>query len=137
MARRVLIALLVSAGIACFLGSTGTLPVPAGKLPFFRWRASARVPQRVLTFAERMAYQRAIEEVYWRHRIGPRSRGERPDPKPSLDAVLSQAQLEKKVADYLGKSQALEDYQQLPITAEQLQGEMNRMAKHTKQPEVL
>ena len=46
-----------------------------------------------LTFAERVAYQRAIEDVYWRHRIWPR---ERPDRKPSLDAVMSQAQLERK-----------------------------------------
>ena len=61
----------------------------------------------------------------------------RPDPKPSLDAVMSQAQLEKKVKDYLHNSQALEDYWQRPITAEQLQAEMDRMAKHTKQPEVL
>ena len=80
-----------------------------------------------------MSYQRAIEEVYWRHRIWPK---ERPDPKPSLDAVMSQAQLEKKVKDYLRNSQALEDYWQRPITAEQLQAEMDRMAKHTKQPEV-
>ena len=50
---------------------------------------------------------------------------------------MSQAQLEKKVTDYLRKSQALEDYWQRPITGEQLQAEMDRMAKHTKQPEVL
>ncbi len=50
---------------------------------------------------------------------------------------MSQAQLEKKVEDYLRKSQALEDYWHRPITAEQLQAEMDRMAKHTKQPEVL
>ena len=86
------------------------------------------------TFAERVAYQRAIEDVYWRHRIWPR---ERPDPKPSLDAVMSQAQLESKVHDYLRKSQALEDYWQQPITAEQLQTEIDRMAHHTRQPEVL
>jgi N-acetylneuraminic acid mutarotase len=41
------------------------------------------------------------------------------------------------VADYLRKSQALEGYWQRPITAEQLQAEMDRMAQHTKQPEVL
>ena len=96
--------------------------------------ASAIQRNSTLTFAERVAYQRAIEEVYWRHRIWPK---ERPDPKPSLDAVMSQAQLEKKVADYLRNSQALEDYWQRPITAEQLQAEMDRMAQHTKQPEVL
>src|SRR4030095_10479818 len=89
---------------------------------------------RTLSFAERVAYQQAIEEVYWRHRIWPK---ERPDPKPSLDAVMSQAQLEKKVTDYLHNSQALEDYWQQPIGAEQLQAEMVRMAQYTKQPEVL
>ena len=96
--------------------------------------APSNLSQRTLTFAERVAYQRAIEDVYWRHRIWPK---ERPDPKPSLDAVMSQAQLEKKVEDYLRNSQALEDYWQRPITAEQLQAEMDRMAQHTKQPEVL
>jgi N-acetylneuraminic acid mutarotase len=90
--------------------------------------------QRALSFEEQVAHQRAIEEVYWRHRIWPT---ERSDPKPDLDAVMSHAQLEKKVADYLRSSQAFEDYWQRPITAEQLQAEMDRMAQHTKQPEVL
>ena len=92
---------------------------------------------RALSFAERLAFQRAIEGVYWRHRIWPRNGGENPDPKPSLDAVMSQAQLENKVAGYLHDSLVLEDYWHRPITAEQLQGEMDRMARNTKQPEVL
>ena len=78
---------------------TGTL------LAFFHPEAPAKASHPAgagLTFAERVAYQRAIEDVYWRHRIWPR---ERPDPKPSLDAVMSQAQLEKKVEDYLRKSE--------------------------------
>ena len=62
---------------------------------------------------------------------------ERPDPKPSLDAVMSEAQLEKKVKSYLRNSEALEDDWQRPITAEQLQTEMDRMAQNTRQPEVL
>src|SRR5437899_8356871 len=90
--------------------------------------------RRTLTFEERVSYQRAIEDVYWRHRIWPK---ENADAKPSLAAVMSQKQLEKKVNDYLRNSQALEDYWQRPITAEQLQAEMDRMAEHTKQPEVL
>ena len=96
--------------------------------------AATGLSQRILSFEERVAYQRAIEEVYWRHRIWP---NQRPDPKPSLDAVMSQAQLERKVADYLRNSQALEDYWQRPITAEQLQTEMERMAQHTRQPDLL
>src|SRR5206468_9209395 len=89
---------------------------------------------RAFSFAERVSFQRAIEDVYWRHRIWPK---ENPAPKPSLDAVMSQAQLEDKVADYLRDSLALEDRWQKPITAEQLQAEMDRMARDTKQPEVL
>src|SRR5882762_1700635 len=111
------------------LVSVSTIPFALGQ-----WQARG---ERTLTFAERVAYQRAIEDVYWRHRTWPRDGGERPDPKPSLDAVISQAQLEKKVSDYLRNSQALEDYWQRPITAEQLQAEMDRMATHTRQPEVL
>ncbi len=87
-----------------------------------------------LTFAERVVYQRIIEDVYWRHRIWPK---ENPDPKPSLEAVMTQAQLENKVVNYLRNSQALEDYWQQPITADELQAEMDRMAHHTRQPEVL
>src|SRR4051794_13886562 len=120
---------LLTCAAACLI----IVPMVSG-LAFFRADASAKHSQRTLTFAERVAYQRAIEEVYWRHRICPK---ERPDPKLSLDAVMSQAQLERKVHDYLRKSQALQYYWQQPITSEQLQAEMNRMAKHTKQPEVL
>ena len=103
-------------------------------LTFTCSETSAKTADRALTFEERVAYQQAIEEVYWRHRIWPK---ERSDPKPSLDTILSQAQLEKKVTDYLRNSQALQDYWQRPITPEQLQAEMDRMAMHTKQPEVL
>src|SRR6266516_580310 len=129
---RVLVGLLLCAETACFI----LIPIRSG-LAFLHPQAPSNPAAAGLTFEERVSYQRAIEDVYWRHRIWPRDRGERPDPKPSLDAVMSQAQLEKKVADYLHNSQALEDYWQRPITAEQLQAEMDRMAQHTKQPEVL
>ena len=103
-------------------------------LAFFRPEAPAKISKRTLAFAQRVSYQRAIEEVYWQHRIWPAANA---GPKPSLDKVMSQAQIEKKVEDYLRNSQALEDYWQRPITTEQLQAEMDRMAQHTKQPEVL
>jgi hypothetical protein len=83
---------------------------------------------------DRVAYQRAIEEVYLQHRIWPKANA---SPKPPLDKVMSQAQIEKKVEDYLRNSQALEDYWQRPITPDQLQAEMERIASHTKQPGVL
>src|SRR5438105_4982505 len=124
---RTLTALLLCAGAACSV-------LTGASLAFFRPDVTAKVSNRTLTFAERVSYQRAIEGVYWRHRIWPK---ERPDPKPSLDQAMPPAQLEKKVEDYLRNSQALEDYWQQPLSAEQLQAEMERMAQHTKQPEVL
>ncbi len=124
--HRVSIVLVLSAVAASI--AAGTV------LPFFHPEAPAKDSNRRLTFEERVSYQRAIEDVYWRHRIWPK---ENPDPKPSLDAVMSQAQLENKVASYLRDSLALEDPWQKPITAEQLQAEMDRMARNTKQPEVL
>src|SRR5437762_11911918 len=87
-----------------------------------------------LSFADRVAYQRAIEDVYWQHRIWPKANA---GPKPPLGKVMTQAEIEKKVEDYLRNSQALEDYWQRPITPEQLQAEMDRMARQTKQPDVL
>src|SRR5262252_8243619 len=93
-----------------------------------------RTASRSLTFEQRVAYQYAIEEVYWRHRIWPK---ENPTQKPLLDAVMTQRQIEKKVGGYLRNSQALEDCWQRPITSEQLQAEMDRIARHTKQPDVL
>src|SRR5215216_493124 len=72
---RALFALLLSS-VVCFAVS-GTL------LALFRPESATNVSQRSLTFAERVAYQRAIEDVYWRHRMWPK---ERPDAKPSLEA---------------------------------------------------
>src|SRR5881392_1799431 len=123
LGSRALIALLVCASAGCSLLASFLAPA-----------TPAKVLHRTLTFEERVAYQRAIEEVYWRHRIWPK---ENANAKPSLDAVMSQAQLENKVADYLRESQALEDHSQRPITAKDLQAEMDRMAQHTRQPEVL
>ena len=124
---RVLIALLVCAAAAFLMvGGTG--------LAGFRPQAPVTVSKRTLTFAERVFYQRAIEEVYWGHRIWPK---ENLRPKPSLDEVMSATQMEQKVEDYLRDSQALEVYSQTPIAPEQLQAEMERMARNTKQPEVL
>ena len=125
--RRAL-ATLVICGAACSI-LAGTL------LAFFRSELpTTTTSKRTLTFAERVAYQQAIEEVCWHHRIWPK---ENLNPKPSLDAVMSQAELENKVAGYLRNSRALEDYWQRPISAQQLQAEMDRMALDTKQPEVL
>jgi N-acetylneuraminic acid mutarotase len=89
---------------------------------------------RQLSFVDRVAYQYAIEGVYWRHRIWPK---ENARPKPPLDEVISPEQVQQKVKNYLRNSQLLAEHWQRPITSEQLQGEMERMARDTKQPAAL
>ena len=125
--KRVAIALLSA---ACWIVAGTVLAFFHDETPtkaFYRTAAG-------LTFADRVATQRAIEEVYWRHRIWPT---ENSKPKPSLDEVMSTQQIEKEVEDYLRDTQALGDYWQRPITSDLLQAEMDRMARNTKQPEVL
>jgi len=99
-------AILFCAGAACSV-------LNATLLAFFHQEASSKFSQRTLSFSERVGYQRAIEDVYWRHRIWPK---ERRDPKPSLKAVVSQAQMEMKVRDYMRDSRALQDEWHRPIT---------------------
>jgi hypothetical protein len=89
---------------------------------------------RELSFEERVAAQRAIEQVYWNHRVWPR---ENPAPKPPLSAVLGDGAIRAKVEVYLKQSNALADVWHRPITAEQLQAEMDRMTRNTRDPRVL
>ena len=96
--------------------------------------ATGIVFARDLSFDERVAAQEAIERVYWEHRIWP---AENQAPKPALAEVLSTAQLRARVDDYLRKSSALAAIWNRPITAEQLQGEMRRMADTSRAPVVL
>jgi N-acetylneuraminic acid mutarotase len=87
-----------------------------------------------LTFADRVEYQRAIEEVYWGHRIWPK---ERPDPKPSLDEIMPRTAMEQKVHDYLRDAQLLDYFWPGSVTPEMLQGELDRMARESQRPHVL
>ncbi len=91
----------------------------------------ARAP---LTFEDRVKAQEAIERVYYNHRIWPK---ENHEPKPPFEQMVSRAMLEAKVTDYLKKSAALGEFWQRPIQPEQLQAEMDRMAKGTKDPATL
>jgi N-acetylneuraminic acid mutarotase len=102
------------------------------------WQAPAQQLPRLrpgdLSLDERVAYQRAIEEVYWRHRIWPK---ENRAPKPMLDQVMPLSVIRAKVEDYLRKSEALAVYWKRPITGAQLQAEMDRMARQSRQPQRL
>ena len=89
---------------------------------------------RELTFEERVTAQKTIEQVYWNHRTWPETnRG----PKPPLSRVLPDAAIRAKVANYLKESNALAKTWQRPITEEQLQAEIDRMARSTRDPGVL
>src|SRR5262249_17233606 len=124
--------------LAAVLAAIGAVASPVARIlprtASHSFTANPAKQNRALTFADRVAYQRAIEEVYWRHRIWPMANA---GPKPALDKEMSQAEIEKKVEGYLRNSQALEDYWQRSITPDQLQAEMERIASHTKQPQVL
>jgi hypothetical protein len=97
-------------------------------------RSHASDKRQSLSFADRVAAQRAIEAVYHRQRIWPT---DNPQPKPALDEVLPEAALRAKVEEYLRMSRALEVFTGAALTPEQLQAELERMARQTRQPEVL
>jgi N-acetylneuraminic acid mutarotase len=89
---------------------------------------------RDLTIEDRIHAQEAIERVYWEHRVWPR---ENRAPKPPLEDVLSSLQIRTRVVDYIRQSNALAAIWNRPITAEQLQAEMRRMAAESRAPDVL
>src|SRR5262245_14155443 len=84
---------------------------------------------RTLTFEERVEAQRAIEQVYWSHRIWP---ADNPGAKPTLDQVLPDAAIRAKVEDYLRKNDALATTFAVPVGSRELQRELTRMATATK-----
>ena len=49
-----------------------------------------------ISLEQRVAYQKAIEEVYWKHMIWPEHN---PQPKPALEAVVSQSGIRFKTAE--------------------------------------
>jgi hypothetical protein len=72
-------AFLACAVTACFMATETMLALLHPEVP-------AKVSNRTLTFTERVAHQRRIEEVYWRHRIWPKER---------LDACLRDSDLRR------------------------------------------
>jgi hypothetical protein len=106
----------------------------SGLAPFASHAAGAQSGARTLSLDERVAHQRAVEEVYWRHTIWPAENGRQ---KPSLDEVMPPEATRAKVLDTLRKSDALARLWNRPVAPEQLQAEMERMARETRQPETL
>ena len=87
-----------------------------------------------LGFQDRVAAQEAVERVFYARRIWP---AENPGPKPPFETAVPRGVLEARVTDYLKKSVAMEQLWQRPVTAKQLQAEIVRMTRGTRDPEML
>jgi hypothetical protein len=87
-----------------------------------------------LTLSERVDAERAIERIYWAHRVWPR---ENPAPKPAFEAICPESTLRARVVDTLRKSRTIELEWGRPITHDQLQAELDRMAAGTQDPKLL
>jgi N-acetylneuraminic acid mutarotase len=107
---------------------------PSTPTPLLAASLSSETSISALSFQERLACQRTIEQVYWQHRTW---LPENSQPKPALDIVLPEAVLVTKVDDTIRLSNALETYWHQPITGAMLQAEITRMATGTRQPELL
>jgi N-acetylneuraminic acid mutarotase len=86
------------------------------------------------TRAQRLLDQRAVEAVYWNHRLWPEAN---PSPKPPLEQVLPDEKILERVEDAARKSVALGVLWRRPLTSQQLQEEMDRIASGTKDPAML
>ncbi len=84
-----------------------------------------------LTMDQRVEAQRAIEGVYWEHRIWP---SDNPAPKPTLEEVLPTSVLHARVEDGLRKSAALAVFWEHRIETREIQAEMLRMSRDSRDP---
>ena len=93
--------------------------------------AAAAAP---LTLEQRVSAQRAIERVRWDHRIWPDAN---PGAKPPFESSVPDSALRAKVGNYLAKVAAVARFGTRPITPGEIQRELDRMARHSKNPGVL
>ena len=103
-------------------------------VPMLLFVSVSTLAARDLTFEQRVEAQKAIERVYWNHRLWP---AQNPRAKPPLETVLPTDAIRARVQDYLKKSEALETFWGRPVRSAQLQAEMNRMARHTRDAQML
>ncbi len=85
---RLLIAVALCMASACLAGFAINPPASPGPL----------------SLSARVAAQRAVEQVYWNHRIWPK---ENAKPKPALSEVMPDSAIQAKVEDTLRKSSAV------------------------------
>jgi N-acetylneuraminic acid mutarotase len=87
-----------------------------------------------LSFEERVKAQEAIEHVRYDERTWPK---ENDGAKPPFEQAVPKGIVESKVGKYLKESALLEEFWGRPITGEQLQQEVDRMARRTHRPDAL
>jgi hypothetical protein len=76
-----------------------------------------------LGLEQRALYQRRLEDLAHRHRTAALPA----DRRPSREAALTDAQIEEHVREVLRESAALELYWHRPVSAAQIQSEMERI----------
>ena len=85
-----------------------------------------------LSLEDRVACQRAVEQVYWRHRGATGEAARLP-----FEQAVPEAVLRRKAEDAVRKSAALASGWSAEITPAQLQAEIDRMAASSQNPTVL
>lgn len=88
---------------------------------------------KILSLDDRITYQQKIERIYWQERIWP----DKNTSKPPFEKLMPPEAVRKKVEDYLRKANALDFYWHTPIGQSQIQSEMDRMIRNTKNPRLL
>jgi len=87
-----------------------------------------------LSFAERVACNEKVEDVYWAHRIWPETN---PGVKPPRNEIVTRQQVAENVEASLLHESALMEVWGEALTPEQLQSELDRIVDHTQHPELL
>lgn len=85
-----------------------------------------------LSLADRVACQRAVDQVYWRHRSEAGA-----GPRLAFDQAVPEAVSRRKAEDAVRKSVALAQWWNTTLTPAQLQAELDRMAASSQSPAVL
>ena len=87
--------------------------------------ASGSMPARDISFSMRVEAQVRIDRIAYSHQLGTTQ---------TFEQAVPHSFIEKKVQDYLDKSCALERLADRPVTAKDLAGELERIARQTKLP---
>jgi len=90
--------------------------------------------KKPLTFEQRLEAQRAIEQVFYQHRLWP-DQGKRA--KPPFEELMPDSVIRAKVTSYLKKTFVLNEFWDYRLTGRDLQREMARMARESRDPRTL